>query len=159
MTISRAVHGYLNRAGIPYDLALHERTACAIQSARAAAIRPDQFAKGVLLRRGHGFLLASVPASCDVRLEAVGELIRQPVCLATEAEVCELFSDCETGAVPALGDPFGIQTLVDDRLEGLTDVYFEAGDHYSLVHLKGADFDEITARALHAPIGAAGVHH
>ncbi len=153
MTISPAVHRYLNRAGIPYDLALHERTGCAMSSARAAAIPPEQLAKGVLLRRADGYVLAAVPACCGVRLESVGGLIRQPVCLASEREVETLFSDCEKGAVPALGDPFGVQTIVDDRLEGLTDIYFEAGDHYALVHLKGADFDEITARALHAPIG------
>lgn len=152
MTISPAVHRYLNRAGIPYDLALHQRTACAIESARAAAISPDQVAKGVLLRRADGYLMATIPASCDVRLEAVGGLIRQPICLASEREVEDLFGDCEAGAVPPLGDPFGIQTIVDGQLEGLTDVYFEAGDHFSLVHLKGCDFDEIMARALHAPI-------
>jgi Ala-tRNA(Pro) deacylase len=152
MTISSALHQYLNRAGVPYEVTLHERTNCALQTARTASISADMLAKGVLLRRANGYLLAIVPASRQVRLEDVGSCLHEPVCLATESEVSELFDDCEPGSIPPIGEAYGVQTIVDERLEGLHDIYFEAGDHYSLVHLKGRDFDELTADVLHAQI-------
>jgi Ala-tRNA(Pro) deacylase len=152
MTISSALHQYLNRAGVPYEVTLHERTNCALQTARTASISADMLAKGVLLRRANGYLLAIVPASRQVRLEDVGSCLHEPVCLATESEVSDLFDDCEPGSIPPIGEAYGVQTIVDERLEGLHDIYFEAGDHYSLVHLKGQDFDELTADVLHAQI-------
>ena len=152
MTISSALHQYLNRAGVPYEVTLHERTNCALQTARTASISADMLAKGVLLRRANGYLLAIVPASRQVRLEEVGDCLHEPVCLAMESEVSELFDDCEPGSIPPIGEAYGVQTIVDERLEGLHDIYFEAGDHYSLVHLKGQDFDELTADVLHAQI-------
>ncbi len=149
MTISSALHSYLNRAGVPYELTIHERTNCSLQSARAASVPANMLAKGVVLRRANGYLLATVPASRHVRLEDVGQFCHEPVCLATEDEVAKLFDDCEMGAVPPLGEAYGLQTIVDERLEGLNDIYFEAGDHYSLVHLRGRDFDELTADLIH----------
>ena len=152
MTISSALHQYLNRAGVPYEVTLHERTSCALQTARTASVSADLLAKAVLLRRAQGYLLAIVPASRQVGLEEVGKCLHEPVCLATEDEVSELFDDCEPGSVPPMGEAYGVQTIVDEKLEGLRDIYFEAGDHYSLVHLKGEDFDELTADVLHARI-------
>lgn len=43
----------------------------------------------------------------------------------------------------------GITTIVDETLEQQTDVYFEAGDHKSLVHMEGAEFSRLTQRTRH----------
>ena len=152
MTIPITIQDYLNRAGVPYDVMLHERTSCALENAEAAHIPTDTLAKGVLLRCPNSYVLATVPASRHVRLNEVGSCLHQSVRLATEEEITDLFSDCAPGAIPALGDAYDIYTIIDDRLEGLSDIYFEGGDHYSLVHLKGADFDELTDDYFHANI-------
>lgn len=152
MTISNAVHNYLNRAGVPYEVMLHERTDCALQTARAADVPADMLAKGVLLRRSDGYLLAIVPASRQVRLNEVGRCLHGPVCLATEPEVTKLFDDCEPGSIPPLGEAFGIMTVIDESLVGLPDIFFEGGDHYSLIHVSGSDFHELTEDVLHARI-------
>ncbi|MCH9806483.1 MAG: YbaK/EbsC family protein [Alphaproteobacteria bacterium] len=152
MTISSTLHQYLNRAGVPYEVTLHEPTDCALQTARVAAVPADQLAKAVLLRRSQGYLLALVPASRQVQLEQVGSCLHDTVCLATESEVANMFSDCAAGSIPPVGDAYGLHTIVDQKLGGLRDVYFEAGDHCSLVHVNGSDFDELTADLLHVPI-------
>lgn len=152
MTISPTIHNYLNRAGVPYDVMLHERTNCAKQSARAVDVPAHLLAKGVLLRRPSGYLLALVPASRQVRLDNVGACLHQSVCLATEPEVSRIFDDCAPGAVPPLGEAYGMETIVDEHLDGLREIYFEGGDHYTLVHLSGADFDALTDDFLHADI-------
>jgi len=54
-----------------------------------------------------------------------------------------LFDDCEPGAVPPLGPAYGIETLLDESLTSVADVFFEAGDHELLVHLRGEIFQAL----------------
>jgi Ala-tRNA(Pro) deacylase len=39
--------------------------------------------------------------------------------------------------------------MVDDSLEESKDVYFEAADHESLIHVSGADFHQLMATVPH----------
>lgn len=152
MTIPITIQDYLNRAGVPFDVIIHKRTACALANAHATHIAASTLAKGVLLKYPEGYVLATVPASRQVRLDEVGSCLHHPVSLASELEVTDLFKDCAPGAIPALGDAYEINTIIDDRLEGLRDVFFEGGDHYSLIHINGPDFDELTDNWFHADI-------
>ncbi|HDL85873.1 MAG TPA: YbaK/EbsC family protein, partial [Candidatus Acetothermia bacterium] len=74
---------------------------------------------------------------------------KQPVALATEEEISALFPDCDTGAIPPVGAAYGLKTVVDESLEGHEDVYFEGGDHRSLVHLSGAEFHQLMGKIPH----------
>ena len=64
-----------------------------------------------------------------------------------EIDLADVFSDCETGAVPALGPAYDLDTIVDPSLRGQQDIYFEGGDHKELVHLAGEDFEELMEEA------------
>ena len=73
----------------------------------------------------------------------LGELHRQlnrNLGLATESELGGLFSDCEVGALPAMGPAYGLETVVDDELAEQPDIYFEAGDHEQLIHVSAEAF-------------------
>ena len=48
---------------------------------------------------------------------------------AEEGELQILFRDCDLGAIPALGPAYGIETIVDERLDRAAEVWLEAGDH------------------------------
>jgi Ala-tRNA(Pro) deacylase len=71
------------------------------------------------------------------------DFVPGPVSLATESEASRLFPDCEEGAMPALGMAYGLPAVVDDDLHGCDDIYFEGGDHRSLVHISGDQFDRL----------------
>ncbi|KUO59273.1 MAG: hypothetical protein APF80_03095 [Alphaproteobacteria bacterium BRH_c36] len=130
----------------------HKLTSCAEATARACSVPSEMLAKSVLVRRKEGFLLAIVPASADVRLNALGRVIGEPVGLATEDEVAAIFSDCEPGAVPPLAEAYGLSAVVDKEFDGISDVYFEGGDHRTLIHLSGPDFESVTSGFAHAHI-------
>jgi len=70
--------------------------------------------------------------------------------LASEGEIEGLFEDCARGAVPAVGECYGLDTVIDDSLDEQPDVYFEGGDHATLVHMSHAQFANLTAAARHA---------
>lgn len=154
MAISISLQKFLDGRGVSYDVVLHERTLCSTDTAAASSIPEDNLAKGVLIRRKDGYLLAIVPASCHVELEAIADWIKQPIGLATETEVSQIFQDCELGSIPPVGGAYGLPAVMDNSLEGCRDIYFEGGDHRTLVHVNGREFHRLTADVPHASISA-----
>ena len=116
MAVARKLASYLDRWGIHAEVLAHARTVTAVRAAKVTHLPGDQIAKAVLLRDGVGYLLAVVPASHHVELDAVQRLCGRPLSLADEDEICRMFPDCELGAVPPVGDPYGLPVMVDDAL-------------------------------------------
>lgn len=149
MGIAISLQNYLDSHAIAYDCLPHRRTGCSTDTADVSQISSENLAKAVVLKRREGYILAVVPASSQVLLDGVGGWLRQPVSLATEDEIAALFPDCEPGAVPPVAAAYGLRSLVDDSLEGRTDIYFEAGDHRTLVHVSGETFHKLVEKVPH----------
>lgn len=150
MFVSQTVLGYLDHAHVDFDLVTHSRASTSIAVAHRAGLPADQVAKAVLLHDEDDLLLAIVPASRRVNTWAVAELTDSPwVRVAEEGALSFVFRDCERGAIPALGEAFGVRSIVDDELLSGTDVYFEAGDHERLVHMSGDQFARLMANQPH----------
>jgi Ala-tRNA(Pro) deacylase len=143
MSMASNVRNYIDRTGIHYSVDRHPHTYTSMHTAQSAHVPADQVAKGVLLKDSIGYLLAVVPATDRVRIGKLHEQLGRDLETASEAELEYIFSDCEKGAVPALGPAYNLQTVVDPWLCEQSDVYFEGGDHEELVHLAGADFEEL----------------
>ncbi len=152
MAIPATLFKYLRQNGVSYDVIPHDKTNCSKMNALAAHVPEESVAKAVVIKRRKGFVLAVVPASGEVALGGLGGLLAQPVCLATEQELQGLFADCEVGAVPPLGQAYGIRTIVDRQLLDRDDVYFEGGDHRTVVHLKGRAFRRLMDKVPHRNI-------
>jgi Ala-tRNA(Pro) deacylase len=147
MAIATSVAEYLEHEGVHYDTIIHSSTHDSAHSAQAAHVAGDQVAKCVLLEDENGSLMAVLPASHRLDLQAVRAELNRPVELATEREIIELFRDCQPGAVPPLAPAYGIEAVVDQSLADIPDVYFEAGDHASLIHVSGRDFLKLLSNA------------
>jgi Ala-tRNA(Pro) deacylase len=147
MTIAGSVQNYLRFEGVQYELITHERTRDSTHSAHAAHIPGDQLAKCVMLEDSQGYLMAVLPATHKVDLGAVRRHLNRMLGLATSDGLAGLFKDCEPGAIPPLGEAYGIETIVDESLIGSQDIYFEAGDHVALVRVTGNDFLRLMAGA------------
>ena len=72
--------------------------------------------------------------------------------LATETELADLFTDCEPGAIPPIGEAYGMTTVVDNNLDDCNDVYIEAGNHTDLLHISGNAFRQLVEHSRHASI-------
>lgn len=141
MFVSQTVMGYLERAGVDFDLVTHRHSHHSLQTARAAHIEPDLLAKGVLMFDDEQYWMAVIPASRRVNRWALESLVdTEPLTLAHEEDMPVIFRDCERGALPIVGPAFGVRTAYDDALLEADDVYFEAGDHEHLVHLTQPQF-------------------
>jgi Ala-tRNA(Pro) deacylase len=149
MTIALTLQQYLDDYDIPYEVVAHRRTLTARQTARASGIPAACLAKAVVLRDGRGYLMAVLPASCRLDQAQLRRLLDRPVELAEEDEAHMLFKDCAYGAIPAVGEAYGLETVLDERLERVPEIWLEAGDHEHLVHLAGERFRGLLAGARH----------
>ncbi len=154
MGIALTLQQYLDDQHISYDLMVHKRTSCAWHTALASHVPEDALAKAVVLAREGGFVVAVVPASCKVKLDAVERILDCPVKIADEEEINGLFPDCETGAVPPIVAAYALDAIVDDSLEGQPEIYLEGGDHRTLVHVHGDKFRDLMKDAPHGAIAA-----
>lgn len=147
MHMAQTLERNLNRAQCQYELVEHSESATSLESARKAGIPAARMAKSVILddRRGH-YLMAVLPANRQLDLNKVHKGPRRWQ-LSGEQALAKLFKDCQRGAIPALGELYGLDMLIDPALVGQQDIYLEAGDHESLVHMPVDDFFRLVPNA------------
>ena len=149
MSIAPTLQKYLAAENIQYEEIPHEFSMTSTRTAEACHISGDRLAKGIVLRRDGEYMLAVVPASHHLRLSELRTKLGDDVDMANESEIGQLFRDCAHGAVPAVGKCYGIDIIVDDSIEAQPEIYMEAGDHETLLHMSHAEFARLTADAPH----------
>lgn len=153
MSLATRVRWYLDAHHIEYDIVHHEPSMSSLESGRKAHLPPGRVAKCVLLEDERGYVLAVLPAACRISFGLVETILDRRLELASEAELVDVFGDCELGAVPVIGAAYNLPMLVDDSLLRIPDVYFEGGDHEDLVHVGAEAFRALTGLARHGRIG------
>jgi Ala-tRNA(Pro) deacylase len=58
------------------------------------------------------------------------------------------------GAIPPIGECYGLDAVVERSVCDQPDVYFEGGDHATLVPLSQSQFVQLTGHAPHARFAA-----
>lgn len=154
MGVAMTVQQYLDDRHVPYDVIKHCKTGSSTMTAQACHVPGRRLAKGVVVKCDDVYLLAVVPATRHVSLDRIAEMLDGRVTLASEREASSQFPDCEMGAVPAIGVAYGLAMIVDEALEGRREVFFEGGDHRSLVHVTGERFGHLLYGVPHGRISA-----
>jgi Ala-tRNA(Pro) deacylase len=154
MAVAAHLANYLTAHGTAYEVIEHRPSVSAMEAAQQAHVPPDRMLKAVLLRDHQGYMLALLPALEHINLGYLREWLHRRLRLATEPEVNAVFTDCDSGAVPAIGAAYSLETVIDDTLRDRSDVYFEAGDHRSVIHMHGPDFWRLTGAARSGRFGS-----
>jgi Ala-tRNA(Pro) deacylase len=152
MAIANKLEAHLKGHSIDYELIPHPHTESSMVTAAAARVPGDRLAKAVIVKDGDDYLMVVVPSDYHVHLGALHRKLGRDVGLATEPELVSLFPDCDEGAVPPVGEAYGLKSMIDKSLLELPEVYFEAGDHEHLVKMTGPNF-----QALHVDADAVEV--
>jgi Ala-tRNA(Pro) deacylase len=140
------VTGFLEEAGVDFDVLEHTHTERAADEAAALGIGPEEVAKTLVLVTPGGNVRAVLAASERVDLHKVAGVLGlagKKVHLASEDDLARDYGGFELGAVPPFGgrdDP----VLVDERLADRDSVVLEAGSHERSVRLKAADLVRLT---------------
>jgi Ala-tRNA(Pro) deacylase len=149
MSVAPTLHRYLAAENIQYDEIPHDPTMSSTRTAETCHISGDRLAKAIVLRRDGGYMLAVLPASHHLRLSELRARLGDDVDMANETEINRLFADCARGAVPAIGTCYGLDLIVDDSIQQQPEIYVEAGDHETLLHLSQAQFARLIPNAMH----------
>jgi Ala-tRNA(Pro) deacylase len=152
MSVSPTLQTYLNRGDIPYRLIRHPYAETSLSSAIAAHVPARRMAKGVVLKDDEGFMMAVVPSDRRVDLNAVNRRMGRIFSPAAQRDVKILFSDCNKGAVPALGQAYNMRVIWDEHLAEEPDCYIEAGDHQDLLCLSQSTFKRVMTDLPHGLI-------
>ena len=148
MPIAPTLQRHLDR-NVTYDVITHDATMSSTRTAQACHVSGDCLAKAIVLRHDGGYMLAVLPASHHIRLTDLKRQVGDDVALADEGEIERLFPDCALGAVPAVGECYGLDVIVDDTIQERPEVYLEGGDHMTLVHMNQGQFSRLMAEARH----------
>ncbi len=154
MGVPDTVTNYLRARDISFTVVEHAATHHSAETAQVAHVPRERLAKGVVLADGEHYLIAIVPANRKVDTDAVAALMQRRLGLADEDDFAMLFRDCRPGAVPPIGEAYGLVTIVDDAIANAPDVYLEAGDHEHLIHMTRGSFTALTVHAEHGRISA-----
>ena len=133
MAVAKSVSDVLKGKGLNYSIVSHPRTFTAAETASAAHVDDDHIAKAVVVKDEKGYLLAVIPAGHWLDIQRLRDELGRDLHLAPEDEADKVFSDCQPGAFPPLGEAYGVEMVLDEALTGLAKVYFEAGDHEQLI--------------------------
>ncbi len=154
MAIAATVQAYLFDHQVQYDVVTHPHSSGSMASARAAHVSGGRLAKAVVLQdEDDNYLMAVLPATHHINLDMLRRDLQKRLHLATESELEPLFRDCERGALPSLGEAYGMPVVLDESLMMQPDVYVEAGDHEALIHLSAREFHLLMRSAVRMQFG------
>ena len=143
MGVATTLQEYLEGRNVAYEVITHTRTPSAARAAEAARVPGDQVAKSVLLGDEDSYVLAVIPATYRLEVGRLNQVTARNLEFIDEDEIEAAFSDCERGAIPALGQAYGIETILESDLVKQEAVYFESGDHEHLIKMDGNTFREL----------------
>lgn len=144
MAMLKKLQELLEASGVEYRHTQHPTAYTAREVAAAEHIPAHEVAKTVIFLSENGYGMAVLCGDCLVDLEQLRkDLGVTRLRLATETELGELFPDCELGAMPPLGNLFGLPVYVDAQLPAEEMIAFNAGTHRDVVYMRFRDFQEL----------------
>ncbi|MFH0982394.1 MAG: YbaK/EbsC family protein [Planctomycetota bacterium] len=134
----------LEQRNIPFERTTHPAAYTAQSLAAEEHVSGYRVAKPVVVKGRQGFVMCVVPACARLDVQTLGHLLRDDtVRLAAEAEMATVFPECELGAEPPVGEPFGMETIMDDSLQDQDFLLFQAGTHTEAIKLRRQDYLEL----------------
>lgn len=159
MPILRKLQEFLDQSNVEYTHTSHPTAYTAREVASAEHLPAREIAKTVVFLGENGYGMAVLPADSVVDLEQLRlDLGLARLRLATEAELGDLFTECELGAMPPFGNLFDLPIYVDTRLASQEYIAFNAGTHRDVVHMKFRDYERLVNPAI-VPFARMAVMH
>jgi Ala-tRNA(Pro) deacylase len=137
------VHDLLADHRVAFEALWHPPAYTAQKRAKYLRIPGSQLAKSVLLVGPRGCFVAVLPATHEVDTGRLAQDLGGPVRLAADAEIADVFRDCEWGVVPPFGRLYGLSTVLDDSLAPDAFIVIEGPTHAQALRLLCRDFERV----------------
>lgn len=140
------VQEYLASKNVPFEVLKHPACDTAHQLAQTVHVAEHEVAKTVMLKadRGYAFIVAIVPADCDVDLEKVGQALGgSQIEMATADDIDEHCPECAPGMLPPFGSNYELRTIVDQSLAEEEEIVFGGCSHEEAIRMRFEDFQQL----------------
>jgi Ala-tRNA(Pro) deacylase len=141
MPVLKRLQSYLDTNKIPYELVSHQKAYTAHDVAQTLDVPGKLIAKVVMVKADNYFVMTVLPSTWRVDLKRLRDVLEvRDVRLATEAEITNMFPDCQVGTMPPFGNLYGVEVYVDQLLTEDESIIFEAGTYVGAMKLRYKDF-------------------
>lgn len=141
MAGTSSIHRFLHDAQVPYNVMPHPPAFTAQEEAAATHVPGRNWAKVVVCFVDGRAVEVMLPATALVDLQRLLELAGgEAIRLANEAELRQLFPECEPGAMPPFGPLYHEPVFADVALAGEEEIAFNGGTHNEAIAMRWADF-------------------
>lgn len=132
---------YLAENRVPFQLTKHHQAFTAQETAAEQKVPGKEVAKVVIVKANGSLVMLVMPASYRIDFRKLfGVLANQDAGLAEEKEFAHVFPDCDTGAMPPLGNLYDIPVYVDKTLAEDKEIVFNAGTHEEAMRVRYDDY-------------------
>jgi Ala-tRNA(Pro) deacylase len=140
----RKLKEFLDREKVKYICITHSPAYTAQEVAASAHVTGRELAKTVIVKLDGEMAMAVLPANRKVIIQDLREVTGcDQVKFASEEEFKQRFPDCETGAMPPLGNLYGMEVFVAETLTANEEIAFNAGSHTEIMKLGFKDFERL----------------
>jgi Ala-tRNA(Pro) deacylase len=138
------IRDYLQSRHVRFQTLLHRPVPSATRFAQSVHVPGRSVAKAVLVHAGEGYVLTVLPATHRVDPDRLAEILGvSRVQIASEDEVERVFADCERGALPPFGRLYGLTTVVDASLAGVSEIVFLGNSRHEGVRMSYRDYEAV----------------
>lgn len=141
MPLSDQLRKFFDSHQTKYAISSHHTAFTAREVAAAEHLPAREVAKVVVVFGDGKYHMIVIPANRLVDFQEVRHTLGlSQARLATEDELAKLFPDSELGAMPPLGEFYGLPVYLDSSLLDEDMIAFNAGTHRDVVHMKTEDY-------------------
>ncbi len=145
MAIPQRIRDYLASQNVPYETLHHSQAFTAQEVAHSLHVSGKKCVKAVVASGDNKLVVAVMPASHRLNFrELKAALKAEQLEMLVERELVGLFPDCDLGAVPPLGNLYGIEVWVDRAVANAEKILFCAGTHKECIRMRYSDFAKVT---------------
>jgi Ala-tRNA(Pro) deacylase len=144
MAARQRLEKYLREEGVSFETVTHSVAYTAQEVAAAQHTPGRKLAKVVLVDADGKLVMLVLPASYRLDFPKVRDVLgASKVRLAKEEEFAGTFTDCEVGAMPPLGNLYGLPVYVDSSLAQTREIIFKVGSHTTSMKMGFSDYERL----------------
>ncbi len=147
MSTSITVRRYLDTQDVSYSIVNCPLDAEGRWQGDIGEISPSCVAKAMILKDISGMVMAVLPITHRLKLDALNRQLHRKLLPADEIDYRGVFADCSPGILPALGEAYSFETVIDDSLLDQDFVYVASGNAGELMRITGQDFQLLHSNA------------
>jgi Ala-tRNA(Pro) deacylase len=149
MALLERLRVFLDENHAEYTHTVHPTAYTAREVASAEHLPAREVAKVVVLSGDNCYHMIVVPANKLVDFQEVRTTLGfTHARMVSEDELGALFPDCELGAMPPMGNLYGMDVYIDSSLAAADTIAFNGGTHRDEVHMRTADYRRLVKPAV-----------